>query len=166
MSLQRFLHRFLVRGFFVRGVLSGAFCLEGFVQCGFRRPPSVITHLLQQKAKHHFQFLVSYVWNFFKVWRHMPLDSPPPVTNYHIFSDPLPLERDVLCGRPPRWCLCWNDTVVAIHTQDEGRAGGRCTEGWNKEEEEVKKEKEDDEKEEEKGGWKQIVIVIVNSRLL
>src|SRR6218665_2726750 len=26
---------------------------------------------------------------------------PPPVTNCHTFSDPLPLERDVLYGRPP-----------------------------------------------------------------
>jgi len=30
------------------------------------------------------------------------LDSPPPVTNCHAFSDPLPLERDVLYGRPLR----------------------------------------------------------------
>ena len=28
------------------------------------------------------------------------LDLPPPVTNCHTFSDPLPLERDVLYGRP------------------------------------------------------------------
>ena len=28
------------------------------------------------------------------------LDPPPPVTNCHTFSDPLPLERDVLYGRP------------------------------------------------------------------
>jgi len=25
---------------------------------------------------------------------------PPPVTNCHTFSDPLPLERDILYGRP------------------------------------------------------------------
>ena len=28
------------------------------------------------------------------------LVPPPPVTNCHIFSDPSPLERDVLYGRP------------------------------------------------------------------
>ena len=28
------------------------------------------------------------------------LDPPPPVTNCHTYSDPLPLERDVLYGRP------------------------------------------------------------------
>ena len=28
------------------------------------------------------------------------LDPLPPVTNCHTFSDPLPLERDVLYGRP------------------------------------------------------------------
>src|SRR6218665_891821 len=27
--------------------------------------------------------------------------TPPSVTNCHTFSDPLPLERDVLYGRPP-----------------------------------------------------------------
>ena len=30
----------------------------------------------------------------------MLLTSPPSVTNCHTFSDPLPLERDVLYGRP------------------------------------------------------------------
>jgi len=29
------------------------------------------------------------------------LFTPPPVTNCHTFSDPLPLERDVLYGRRP-----------------------------------------------------------------
>src|SRR6218665_3067237 len=28
--------------------------------------------------------------------------TPPPVTNCHTFSEPLPLERDVLYGRPLR----------------------------------------------------------------
>ena len=28
------------------------------------------------------------------------LDPPPPVTNCHTFSDPIPLEHDVLYGRP------------------------------------------------------------------
>jgi len=30
------------------------------------------------------------------------LFTPSPVTNCHTFSDPLPLERDVLYGRPHR----------------------------------------------------------------
>ena len=30
----------------------------------------------------------------------MLLTPPPPVTNCHTFSNPLPLERDVLYGRP------------------------------------------------------------------
>src|SRR6218665_536219 len=29
------------------------------------------------------------------------LEPPPPVTNCRTFMDPLPLERDVLYGRPP-----------------------------------------------------------------
>ena len=32
----------------------------------------------------------------------MLLDSPPSATNCHTFSDSLPLERDVLYGRPLR----------------------------------------------------------------
>src|SRR6218665_1921080 len=34
---------------------------------------------------------------------HMSL-PPPPVTNCHTFLDPLPLERDILYGRPLRLC--------------------------------------------------------------
>jgi len=33
---------------------------------------------------------------------HMSL-PPPPVTNCHTFLDPLPLERDILYGRPPNF---------------------------------------------------------------
>ena len=34
--------------------------------------------------------------------------TPSPVTDSHIFLDPLPLERDILSGRPPRpkWTAC------------------------------------------------------------
>jgi len=35
----------------------------------------------------------------------MFLDPLPPVTNFHIFSDSLPLERDVLYGLPQGWYL-------------------------------------------------------------
>jgi|SRR6218665_436020 len=33
------------------------------------------------------------------------LDLPPPVTNCHTISDPLPFERDVLYGRPLKGSL-------------------------------------------------------------
>src|SRR6218665_1544906 len=46
-----------VHGDFVRGLVSGWFCLEWFLSI----PPSVRKHLLQQKGKHHFKFHVSYV---------------------------------------------------------------------------------------------------------
>jgi len=36
---------------------------------------------------------------------------PPPVTNCHTFSDPLPLERDVLYGRPLRRYILY----VSLH---------------------------------------------------
>ena len=39
----------------------------------------------------------------------MLLDPLPPVTNCHTFLDPLPLERDVLYGRPP---LDYGDTPM------------------------------------------------------
>jgi len=38
------------------------------------------------------------------------LDPPPSVTNRHTFSDPLPLERDVLYGRPLSQFLLQNYT--------------------------------------------------------
>ena len=51
-------------------LVLGGFCPEGFVRVIFFRPRflSEYIHPLQQKAKHHFQFYVSYVWKvFFKV---------------------------------------------------------------------------------------------------
>src|SRR6218665_2950028 len=78
----------IVRGVFV-------FCLEGFV-----RSPSLRMHVLQQKVKHHLKFHVSYyiIKEFISVTSHALY--PPSVTNCHTFSDPIPLERDVLYGRP------------------------------------------------------------------
>jgi len=49
----------LFAGVFVRGVLSGGLCLEGFVRGGFSR--SFRIHLLHQKVKQLFKFHVSYV---------------------------------------------------------------------------------------------------------
>ena len=45
-----------IHAYVFTGVDRGVFCLEGFVRVVFVLPPSVIIHLLQQKAKHHFQF--------------------------------------------------------------------------------------------------------------
>ena len=75
------------------GFFQGVFSQEGFV-----RSPSVRIYLLQQKDKHHFKFQVSYVSKKIKSVTSQALDLPPPVTNCHTFSDPLPLERDVLDG--------------------------------------------------------------------
>src|SRR6218665_2159104 len=44
-------------GVLSEGLLSGRFCPGWFLSV----PPSVRIHLLQQKVKHHFKFLVSYV---------------------------------------------------------------------------------------------------------
>ena len=55
--------------------------------------------MLQQKAKHHFQFYASYVWNFFKSVTHMLLDPLLCHKLSHLLG---PLERDALYGRPLR----------------------------------------------------------------
>ena len=52
--------------------------------------------------------------------------TPSPVTNCHTFSDPLPLERDVLYGRPLRrdlrfiWIFHWSRTR---HARKRGTRG-------------------------------------------
>src|SRR6218665_2181461 len=81
MSLQGV---FLVRGDFCSGILSGFFCLEGFV-----RPPPVIIHMLQQKYRQIFESLTSLALG--------PLPLSQTVTPSRTSS---PLERDVLYGRP------------------------------------------------------------------
>ena len=79
----------IVRGGFVRG-----FCLERFVRGGFCPFPLLSEYMsYNRKLKN------------FKVWRHMLLILPS-VTNYHTFSNPLPLERDVLYGRPLVFFVC------------------------------------------------------------
>ena len=62
----------------------------------------------------------------------MLLTPPPPVTNCHTFSDPLPLERDVLYGRPLRGCnelttflMTVDNTDILIHTHHCQMAGVR-----------------------------------------
>jgi len=47
----------------------------------------------------------------FKVWRHTCLYPLFPVTDRHTFLDPLPLERDILSGRPH------NNTYIVTDSQ-------------------------------------------------
>jgi len=92
------IHTYVFIGTFV--LVRGGSCLEGFVRgffvwkvllgVVFVRPPSVRIHPLQQKAKHHFQFVVSYVWKMWKVWRH---------TLCHKLSH--------LLGPPRAWLTLW-----------------------------------------------------------
>src|SRR6218665_2753651 len=90
------------RGFLFGG-LSGFFCLEGFVRGGFCSSPLLSEYI-------HYNRKLNITFNFrfhmheicFKTVTSHALGPPPPVTNCHIFLDPLPLERDVLYGRPPR----------------------------------------------------------------
>ena len=57
-----------------------------------------------------------------KVWRHTIFTPPPPVTNCHTFSDPLPppppLERDILYGRPlienKLWLMSYDSCSIII----------------------------------------------------
>ena len=59
------------------------------------------------------------------------LDSPPLVTNCHTFSDPLPLERDILYGRPltssclflmqRSWCFLYRNFVFGWNKKVEKR---------------------------------------------
>src|SRR6218665_1460293 len=88
------------RDFLSGGFCQGVFCLEGFVQGGFCPFPLLSEYICYNKKLNinlNFMFhvydkkIISYVTSH-------ALDSPSPVTNCHIFSDPL--ERDVLYGRP------------------------------------------------------------------
>src|SRR6218665_2957429 len=77
---------FLFGGVLSGGLLSGRFCPGWFLSV----PQSVRIHLLRQKVRHHFKFHVSYVrYQNLCVTSHA-LYPPPPVTNCHTFSDPLP----------------------------------------------------------------------------
>ena len=48
-------------GVFVQGFCQGSFVWKVLSGVVFVRSPSVRIHLLQQKVKHHFKFLVKYV---------------------------------------------------------------------------------------------------------
>ena len=94
---------------FVWGFLSGRFCPRWFLLVS----PSVRIHPLQQKAKHHFQLQVSYVWNFFKSALGHALGPPTPCHKLsHLLGPPL----------PQAWCTLW----MAPHHFFKVRILGDC----------------------------------------
>ena len=84
----------VVRGGLVRGFCQGVLCLEGF--CPFPLLLEYICYKRKLNITLNFKFHM-YDKNL-KVWRHMFSTPPSPVTNCHTFSDPLPLEHDILYG--------------------------------------------------------------------
>src|SRR6218665_2108274 len=99
------IHTCLYRGFvLVRGgFCSEVFCLEGFVRGRFCPSPLLSEYIhYNRKLNITFNFLFFICMKFFKKCDVTCSWTPfPPVTNCHTFSDPLPLERDVLYGRSP-----------------------------------------------------------------
>src|SRR6218665_1634708 len=93
----------IVRGGFYTGrFCQGVLCLEGFVRVGFCPFPFLPQYICYNRKLNitlNFMFHV-YDKNLYK--RDVTCSRPPlpPVTNCHTFSDPLPLERDILYGRP------------------------------------------------------------------
>ena len=79
-----------------RGFLSGEFCLgfvclEGFVWGGFCPAPLLSEYICyNRKPIITFNFRFHMYEKIWKVWRHMLLDLPPPVTDCHTFLDSLP----------------------------------------------------------------------------
>ena len=93
----------LVRGGFLPGGLSGVFCLEGFVRGGFC-PSIFLSECIHYNRKLNitFNFRFHMYEMFFESVTSHALGPPflSPVTNCHTFSDPRPLERDILYGWP------------------------------------------------------------------
>src|SRR6218665_254693 len=93
----------LVRGGFLPGGLSGVFCLEGFVRGGFC-PSILLSECIHYNRKLNitFNFRFHMYEMFFESVTSHALGPPflSPVTNCHTFSDPRPLERDILYGWP------------------------------------------------------------------
>src|SRR6218665_4183336 len=91
----------LVRGSVCSGVCLGYFCLEGFVRGGACPYP-----FCQNTFHYNRKLIITFNFRFHTYEIFLKCDvtcswTPPPVTNCHTFSDPFPLERDVLYGRPP-----------------------------------------------------------------
>src|SRR6218665_2160921 len=76
-------------GFFVQG-LSGVFCLERFVRGGFC-PSPLLSEYIHYNRKLNITFNFSFhMYEFFLKCDVTCSWTPPPVTNCHTFSDPLP----------------------------------------------------------------------------
>src|SRR6218665_2477887 len=89
----------LVRGGFCSGDCLGFFCPEGFVRGGFCPSPFCQNTSITTEKKTSLSILGFICMKFFLKCDVTCSWSPPPVTNCHSFSDPLPLERNVLYGR-------------------------------------------------------------------
>src|SRR6218665_887182 len=84
-----------------RGICSGVFCLEGFVRGGFC-PFPLLSEYICYNRKLKITLHVNFVFHMYDK-KFVTCSLPPlPVPNCHTFSDPLPLERDVLYGRTHR----------------------------------------------------------------
>src|SRR6218665_1198082 len=98
MSLQGGLSYFtgvFVQGILSEGILSGRFCPGVFLSL-----PLLSEYIrYNRKLNITFNFRFYMYEKYFKSVTSHALGSPPPVTNCHTFSDPSPLERDVLYGR-------------------------------------------------------------------
>src|SRR6218665_1050757 len=84
-------------------IVRGGFCPGSFVRVGFCPFPLLSQYICYNRKLNitlNFMFHICMIKMCISVTSHA-LDPPPPVTNCHTFSDPLPpLERDVLYGRP------------------------------------------------------------------
>src|SRR6218665_3266231 len=84
------------RGFLFGG-LSGGFLSERFCPGWFLSVPLLSEYIrYNRKLNITFNFRFHMYEMFFKSVTSHALGPPPSVTNCHTFSDPLPLERDVL----------------------------------------------------------------------
>src|SRR6218665_1447936 len=104
---------------FVRQLLSGVFCLEGFVLGGFCPYPLLSEYICYNRKLNitlNFMFLM-YDKKFISVTSHAlyPLPLSQTVTPSRT---PSPLERDVLYGRPLLWeRLCHGTPVEDYSTE-------------------------------------------------
>ena len=91
----------LFAGVFVRGVFSESLLSERFCPGWVLSVPDLSEYICYNRKLNitlNFMFRM-YDKKCISMMSHA-LYPPPPVTNCHTFSDPLPLERDVLYGRP------------------------------------------------------------------
>src|SRR6218665_3878304 len=92
-------------------IVRGAFCPGGF--CPFPLLSEYSCYNRKVNITLNFMFHM-YDKKCISVTSHAP---PPPVTNCHTFSDPLPFERDVLYGRPLNRLRVPADTAAAGRRQ-------------------------------------------------